>query len=84
VNSVRTENRVIGWFPVMGGTGPSGGGTRLSDAPVDCWPSADVAARIFESRQLAGPCTRLSGAMQSSTLFPFSFLFSFAPFDLVS
>jgi hypothetical protein len=36
LNSAAAENRVIGWFLVLGGTG-------LSGAPSDCWPSADGA-----------------------------------------
>jgi hypothetical protein len=58
VNSVRAENRVIGWFPVLGGTRPSGGGTRpsgggtgLSGAPLDHWPSADVATSCWRLAQ---------------------------------
>jgi hypothetical protein len=37
VNSAQVHNRVIDWFPVLGGT-------RLSGAPLDRWPSANVAA----------------------------------------
>jgi hypothetical protein len=35
VNNARAENRVIDWFPILGGTG-------LSGAPLDRGPSADV------------------------------------------
>jgi hypothetical protein len=109
MNNAWTENRVIGWFSVLGDTGPS-------DAPLDCWPSADVVASRWRlahrtvRRSVHGPVnysrrrlefprggswpdrapdcsvggTGLYGATQSSTFFPFSFLFSFSPFGLVS
>jgi hypothetical protein len=50
LNSARTESHMVGRFPVLGGTEPYGGGTELSSALGDRWPSADVAA----SRWLAG------------------------------
>jgi hypothetical protein len=43
VNSESVANHMIGWFPVLRGTGPSGG-------PGDHWPWADAVT----SRWLAG------------------------------
>jgi hypothetical protein len=40
----RAKNQVVGLFPVLGGIRPSDGGTRLSGAPLDRWPSAVMAA----------------------------------------
>jgi hypothetical protein len=44
VNSAREKNHVIGWFPVLGTPDHPVGGTGLSGALVDRWPSDDVAA----------------------------------------
>jgi hypothetical protein len=44
VNNARAENRVIGWFPVLGAPNRPVASTVLSSALVDRWPSADVAA----------------------------------------
>jgi hypothetical protein len=44
VNNAPTENRVIGWFPVLGAPDCPVGSTGPSDAPCDCGPSADVTA----------------------------------------
>jgi hypothetical protein len=43
MNSAQAENRVIGWFLVLGGTGSSSRGTGLSGAPLDRWPTTNVA-----------------------------------------
>jgi hypothetical protein len=119
----QAKNQVIGLFPVLGASDRLMGGTRLSGAPLDRWPSAVMAAsrwwlahqtvrcssRTFRwiiadvdqnSREQAVGRTvhqtvryaldclvcgaRLSGVVQSSTLSPFSFLFSFPPFVLTS
>jgi hypothetical protein len=66
VNSVATENHMIGWFPVLGAPDCLVGGTGPSSAPCDCWPSTEVAT----SRWLAGtpdcPALRVDGPMNYS------------------
>jgi hypothetical protein len=47
VNSARAENRMIGWFPVLGDTG-------LSSAPLDRCPLVDVAASHWRLAQRTG------------------------------
>jgi hypothetical protein len=59
VNSAPTENRVIGWFPVLGGTG-------LSGAPSDHWPSTDVAASCLPASTLDCVALRADGLVNYS------------------
>jgi hypothetical protein len=59
VNSAVTKNRVIGWFPVLGGTG-------LSGAPCDRWPSTDVAASYWLAGTSDRPALRADRPMNYS------------------
>jgi hypothetical protein len=115
VNSATTTKSLIGWFPVLGGTGLFGGALDcpvllLTVGPRLTWlltirdwhtglsaPRADGPVNYSRCRlellrgsswpNRAPSCpvhTRPSGALQSNNPFPFSFLFSFASFDLTS
>jgi hypothetical protein len=66
VNSVAIENRVIGWFPILGAPDCLVGGTRPSGAPCDRWPSTDVAANRWLASTPDYPALHVDGSVNYS------------------